>query len=615
MPPSRSWTRILEQLDFAFQPIVNVHTGACYAYEALLRGVEDVGFARIHDLFDAAYTDLQLHWVDLRLREMALSKFVQIGHHRQTKIFYNLDCRVMEMPNYVQGQTSKILAAHGLSEAAICFEISERHDIALDSQVAIALDQYRDQGFKIALDDYGCGYSGLQRLYHSEPHFIKIDRFFIEGIATDARKRLFVSSAIDMARSLGISVICEGVETLEELRVCREAGCDLAQGFLVQRPTTDLRMLRSAYPQVLDALPDRRSSAERVAPVATRMEMLETIHVTSAMSAVLEKFRSSKDATFWVVTDERSEPVGLLCERSIRSYIFSPYGWALLAGGEPEALEPYVTKCPIAEIHTPLERLADMFAFGDAGEEGVIITDNGVYVGFMRASEILKAMHERDVALARDQNPLTGLPGNNRIGDFIREALVDQGCGYGFVYFDFDGFKGFNDAYGFREGDQAIQLFADILKAHSRSGGFFVGHVGGDDFFAGIKLPSRGFDNLVTSIADIMEQFRLEAGSLRSANDEAGCRHPFASNRTVRDQPPLDISAAVVHVPGGRSGVSPDGLAALIATLKSSAKRSPTHIATLEYDGAASAEFPDMRQHSRHAPRGVVLEPRFLDTP
>jgi diguanylate cyclase (GGDEF)-like protein len=197
-------------------------------------------------------------------------------------------------------------------------------------------------------------------------------------------------------------------------------------------------------------------------------------------------------------------------------------------------------------------------------------------------------MHERDVAMARDQNPLTGLPGNNRVGEYIRDALADEHRGFAFVYFDFDGFKAFNDTYGFRRGDRAIQLFADILRSGTQGAGDFVGHVGGDDFFLGIEIERYGFDALVTRVWGLMDRFRFDSASLLSDLDEVRGGGTIRSRRAEALIPALSISAAVVHVPSGRVGDSADGLGALIATLKASAKRSATHIATLEYgDGAA----------------------------
>ncbi len=106
------WLHAIETIDFAFQPIVNIHTGACYGYEALLRnhmeatttlGVEP----SIGAIFDSAYLSNVLHQVDLALREKAVEKFAKIGWHRRMKLFFNLDNRVLSSSDYQTGRTSE----------------------------------------------------------------------------------------------------------------------------------------------------------------------------------------------------------------------------------------------------------------------------------------------------------------------------------------------------------------------------------------------------------------------------------------------------------------------------------------------------------------------------
>ena len=140
------------------------------------------------------------------------------------------------LPNYSPGNTIRLLEEYDLPPESICFEISERHELPFLQQTKELLNTYKNQNFKIALDDFGTGYSGLQLLYNAEPDIIKIDRFFIEGIAGDSRKKLFVSNIVSMAHILGIMVVGEGVETEVELTVCREIGCDLVQGYYISRP-------------------------------------------------------------------------------------------------------------------------------------------------------------------------------------------------------------------------------------------------------------------------------------------------------------------------------------------------------------------------------------------
>lgn len=106
---SEYWVECLSRIDFAFQPIVNIHTGVCYGCEALLRNYEEAGFRSIDDFFDQAYRDRALYSVDLCLREKAVKKFSTLKWNRQTKLFINLDNRVLDSENYKSGNTVNIL--------------------------------------------------------------------------------------------------------------------------------------------------------------------------------------------------------------------------------------------------------------------------------------------------------------------------------------------------------------------------------------------------------------------------------------------------------------------------------------------------------------------------
>lgn len=248
------WSNVLSRVDVAFQPIVDAKTGMCFGYEALLRGHKELGFVSIPELFDRAHEDVMLYAFDLGLREKAIVKFSAIERRGGARLFYNLDNRILEMPDYSPGNTTELLRTHGLDPAAMCFEVSERHEFESYQLASEILRRYGRQSHMIAVDDYGAGFSGLQMLYHCRPDVIKIDRFLIEGVAEDPRKRLFVSHVIRMARDLGVTVVAEGVETLREWRVCADLGCDLVQGYAVAHPTVDVTLLHPRYPLEIRAV-------------------------------------------------------------------------------------------------------------------------------------------------------------------------------------------------------------------------------------------------------------------------------------------------------------------------------------------------------------------------
>ncbi len=92
---------------------------------------------------------------------------------------------------------------------------------------------------------------------------------------------------------------------------------------------------------------------------------------------------------------------------------------------------------------------------------------------------------------AQSQNPLTHLPANDAILDFIGRAAADRSVNHAFCHLDFNNFKPFNDVYGFHVGDRAIIMFAELLRAEFGHDNAFVGHIGGDDFFVGTSGTVR----------------------------------------------------------------------------------------------------------------------------
>ena len=98
------------------------------------------------------------------------------------------------------------------------------------------LTRFRIKGIGLAIDDFGVGYSTLMQLRQLPFTELKIDRFFIEDVPMSKDSALIVKSIIDLAHGLGLTVTAEGIETAEQLKLLRELGCDVAQGYFVARP-------------------------------------------------------------------------------------------------------------------------------------------------------------------------------------------------------------------------------------------------------------------------------------------------------------------------------------------------------------------------------------------
>lgn len=565
--------QVERHIDIAFQPIVNTLTGACYAVEALLRGHETLGFTTPFAVFDYAQKLQILHQMDLIVREKAIRKFSTLGLGEQVKMFFNLDNRILNSPDYQMGATVQLLERHGLPPYVVCFEISERHDIAGQGNINRILDNYKAQSFRLAIDDFGTGFSGMKLLYERNPDYIKIDRFFISGISRDSRKKLFLTNIVNLAHVLGILVIAEGVETEEEFLTCKEIGCDLVQGFLIKKPTTDAAQITSNYSIVEDInRRDRRKNARDDHFISERIERLPIVRFDAPMEDVFQILRQNKNLSYFPVLDAVEQPIGLIRENDIKELSYSPYGKDLMANrAYGKKVQDFITPCPIVDIRTSTDRVLEFFSMADDCK-GVLITDNSRYVGFLTATSLLRAINEMNLACARDQNPLSKLPGNNMIANFVANALDETERNLTLVYFDFDNFKPFNDTYGFRQGDRAIVLFSDLMRKTFNTSDTFLGHIGGDDFFVGVY--DQNVESVAKTTAELRDTFSHNVESFYDPDDRRR-GHIVANDRhgVERHFDLLTISAAVLHLPHGVVRPSFDKLSERIAAMKKNAKK------------------------------------------
>ncbi len=156
-----------------------------------------------------------------------------------------------------------ILAETGLPAERLEIEVPESLFLEHDSDVMATLHRIKALGVRIAMDDFGGGYSGLASLAHFPFDKVKIDRSFVNQVTEDADVAAIVASIVALGRSLSVDITAEGVETDEQVTMLRAAGCSTVQGFLFGGPRRDGALPGQAVSG--DAWPEVR--AER--PAAT----------------------------------------------------------------------------------------------------------------------------------------------------------------------------------------------------------------------------------------------------------------------------------------------------------------------------------------------------------
>jgi diguanylate cyclase len=143
-----------------------------------------------------------------------------------------------------------ILDRYDLPPSRLILEITETVIVSELEVVEQVLSGLRGKGVQLSVDDFGTGFSSLSFLQRFAVNEIKIDRRFVQGIAADSGDAAIVRSTVHLASGLGLRVVAEGVENVEQLDRLREYGCDLGQGFLLGRPVPLAELLQAVEAQV-----------------------------------------------------------------------------------------------------------------------------------------------------------------------------------------------------------------------------------------------------------------------------------------------------------------------------------------------------------------------------
>lgn len=579
--------RCVDLLEVALQPIYELSGGALHAVEALTRGADKLGFPNPHALFDEAERLGVLADVELSQIQKAIEKVSILEGDSRINLFVNLDTRILMQASDIIDRVEATLSLRGRPKRSFILELSERHDKTYTGELSGRIRALRESGFQLGLDDFGAGVSDLRALQVFDVDYLKLDRFLVDGIADDHRTALLVGRIIELAHMLGQRVVCEGVERDSDLHTCRELGCDLAQGYLLGMPEIRPSDIPPRY-QSLREHARRRSDGGVDASVRSALVAREPAFYDAPLIEIANRFQDVDAPAFCAIVGLNHEPMGVLLEKDLRPFIYSPYGLDLLKNSNSGiTLATLIRRYPLASVETDPDRMIDLIAGTDA--LGVVITNGVRYLGVLPAAALMKISNDKRIALAQDSNPLTRLPGNRALSLRLDEALADRIHSHVICYFDFDNFKPFNDNYGFRTGDRAIQLFSDILKKSLSQKGADIYHIGGDDFC--VLFTEKDIDEIIICVHNILDQFSVQAQSFYEAEHRmAG--GIFAHDRGGRRQffPLLRCSAAILEITAEKSGLNQEVFAGHIARLKSAAKSSDTGVATLKLDNLATIE-------------------------
>ena len=233
-----------QNIEIAFQPIIDLESGACLGVEALSRFPQP--FGPPEQIFaDADRVGLSLELERLAIREAwhGLERL----HPEQFLAFNVSPDALLELGRRAQLRTD-------LPLAQLVVEVTEQSVVSCYGDLRDVVAPLRAQGLRIAVDDAGAGYASLHHIVELRPDFVKVDRSLVHGVADDHARRVAVSAFVLLSLDLGATVIAEGVERPRDLSTLRDLGVHAAQGFLLGRPSTlgdDLTKLALQLPSDL----------------------------------------------------------------------------------------------------------------------------------------------------------------------------------------------------------------------------------------------------------------------------------------------------------------------------------------------------------------------------
>lgn len=216
-----------------FQPILDVATKKIVAYEVLSRIEVNGEMMRADEFIEIAEKMGVIHRLDALVIEKALTSLKEMGH--EGDIFINLSPRALVLNEFARTIRS-IVASSGIPHERIVFEITERDTVKNLALLERFLTELKVEGFKLAIDDFGSGFSSFHYLRRFPIDFLKIEGDFIANMLTSSKDHAVVTSIKSLAQEMGITIVAEYVESKAVLDELQVMGVHLAQGYYIGKP-------------------------------------------------------------------------------------------------------------------------------------------------------------------------------------------------------------------------------------------------------------------------------------------------------------------------------------------------------------------------------------------
>ncbi len=506
-----------------FQPIISLTDGTVIGYEALSRGPQSSYMKNPEVLIKIAKKCNKLWELEELFRSKALENICE--KKLDVKIFLNINPQIINSLRFKNSFTREYLKKYNLDCENIIFEITERDEVKSISSFMETIEYCKSQNYQIAIDDVGSGHSGLNKICHVKPHYIKLDLELVRHVDKDSTKQAIIKSMYEFSKLTEVSLIAEGIETEAELKTLIDIGVQYGQGYFIQKPQEAIIPIKDEIIHTIKTMNIKENDqyGYNIANIyiSSISKKTESLGSTVLVSDVDSKFKKDQELLGICIVDD-GEVKGVVTRNSFYSKLGWQYGYSLYSS---KAISNIMnTSFLSVDYKVPIDMVIKlaMARTKDTLYDFVTVTKDSKYYGIVTIKDLIEKTIEIEVDNARHSNPLTGLPGNVIIEQTL-ETCISSNEEYCVLYFDIDNFKPYNDVYGFENGDKIIKNLAKAINANISSNDF-IGHIGGDDFISVVcswdveKACERIIRNFNLLVLECYEEKDLKNGYITAQN-------------------------------------------------------------------------------------------------
>ncbi len=394
-----------------FQPIISLQDGAIFAYEALSRIHVDTCNIGIENIFKAAAEENCLWELEMLCRKKSLKK--ARDKPSGAKLFINFDAHTIRSPQLKAGFTHQRLEKYQLNPNEIVFEITEKSAITDISEFSAAITHYRDQNFQIAVDDFGSGYSGLNRVCAFSPDFLKLDMELIRDLDSDPIKKAAVSTTVKFCKEAGIKVIAEGIETESELHTLIAIGADYGQGYFLGRPSQNFEEINQNIRDLIicvqyELQEKALNDANAYGTIEVICEYENGIQENIPSVDLYNIMQNNEEVRQFFVVDTWLRVIGIITREKLLQTFSGQFGYNL---GSRMSLHKIMSKNFLSvDYRTSIKDVAmlAMNRTSDKVYESIAITQDECFIGYVSVKNLLLATIQKEKKLLPLAECITG---------------------------------------------------------------------------------------------------------------------------------------------------------------------------------------------------------------